>query len=58
MNEPWSGFQEVVFDVMLNSGGWDYIGFGRLTRFIPIPPPCESFSSLSRERNLALDETD
>ena len=37
MNEPWSRFQEVVFDVMLINDDWSYIGYGRLATFKAVP---------------------
>ena len=39
MNAPWSGFREIVFDVMLFIGDeWSYIGYGQLSKFAAPPP--------------------
>ncbi|KAF6225062.1 hypothetical protein HO133_010257 [Letharia lupina] len=55
MNEPWSSFREIVFDIVLASKGWDYIGYGRFAKYgpFPPPPPSPSSSSLSRSTNPA-----
>ena len=34
MNEPWGGFKELTFDILIVREGYHYIGFGRLQRFI------------------------
>lgn len=47
MNEPWSGFREVVFDILIVRGYLEYIGYGRIFKFaptLPLPPPESSFS--------------
>ena len=56
MNEPWSSYREIGFDVMFDSGGWVYIGYGRVTKYDPDPPSPEPSSSLSRNTDLALKE--
>ena len=34
MNEPWGGFKELTFDILIVRAGHHYIGFGRLRKFI------------------------
>lgn len=35
MGQPWSSFREVVFDILLRDAkGWDYIGYGRISKFL------------------------
>lgn len=60
MSEPWSGFREIVFDVMIRSGevsgGWVNIGYGRVSTFNPHPPAAKPSSSWSRNTDLALNK--
>ena len=58
MNQPWSDFQEVVFDIMLIEDGWSYIGYGRLAKFKAVPSQPELFSPSSQSTNLALNEVE
>ena len=54
MNEPWGGFMELTFDVLMIRAGYNYIGYGRLQKNGPPPPPTPSeatFSS-SQKRDL------
>ncbi|KAM0795862.1 hypothetical protein BDR22DRAFT_893704 [Usnea florida] len=54
MNEPWGGFMELTFDVLIIRAGYNYIGYGRLQKNGPPPPPTPSeapFSS-SQKRDL------
>ena len=55
MNEPWSRFQEVVFDVILVKDDWSYIGYGRLTRFKAVPSQSELFFPSSQSTSLVLN---
>ena len=55
MNEPWSHFQEVVFDVILIKDGWAYIGYGRLARFKAVPSQSKLFFPSSQSTSLALN---
>ena len=54
MNEPWGGFMELTFDVLMIRAGYNYIGYGRLQRNVVPPPPTPTkapFSS-SQKRDL------
>ena len=54
MNEPWGGFKELTFDVLIVRAGYNYIGYGRLKKNgAPAPPtPSEASISSSRKRDL------
>ena len=63
MNQPWSSFRTIVFDIVLDNGRWDYIGYGHFAKFGPDPPPfppepspSSSSSSLSWNTHPVLDE--
>lgn len=58
MNEEWSSFREMVFDIILFVfvDRWEYIGYGYLLKVRPVPPPEPSSSSLNRNASLALNE--
>ena len=56
MNEPWSNFQEVVFDVLFIKDRLSYIGYGRLANFKALPSQSELFFPSSQSTNLALKE--
>ena len=51
MNEPWGGFKELTFDVLIVRAGYNYIGYGRLKKNgAPAPPtPSEAPFSSSRK---------
>ena len=55
MNEPWSHFQEIVFDVMFINDGWAYIGYGRLARFKALPSQTELVLPSTQSTSLALN---
>ncbi|CAD6568943.1 MAG: hypothetical protein ASARMPRED_002230 [Alectoria sarmentosa] len=60
MSQPWSSFRAIVFDIILDNGRWDYVGYGRFATFGPGPPPfppepSPSSSSLSRNTHPVLD---
>lgn len=56
MNEPWSSFREVVFDIIAIRDDWSYIGYGRLAKFKVVPSQSQLYFPLSQSTNLALNE--
>ncbi|KAL9076605.1 MAG: hypothetical protein Q9161_000937 [Pseudevernia consocians] len=58
MNQPWSSFREVVFDIVEDRGSWYYIGYGRIAKHWPSPSPSppEPSVSLSRYSGSVLNE--
>lgn len=57
MNQPWSSFREIVFDIVLAKQGWEYIGYGRFDKFIPPPRP-EPSLSLGGSSDMALNKVE
>ena len=55
MNQPWSRFQEVVFDVMFIKDDWSYIGYGRIAKFKATHSQSVSLFPSSQSMNIALN---
>ena len=61
MNEPWSSFREIDFDIIVDRGAWYYVGYGGFGKYEPIPPPSpppppEPSFSLCRDSTSGLNE--